>query len=85
MSFINIECYTFKNEEELDNFVKGEYEAAASAMCTKSALAQWDYQTDLGNTVKEEALVRTKGLFENQYMYNLTCLVKQHLRICSFQ
>lgn len=47
-------------EEELSKFIEGDYEKKASAACTKSSVAAWNYATDINDenakTITEVAL-----------------------------
>lgn len=44
-------------ESELRDFLKNVYEQFASAACTKMNEAEWNFETDINNSQKEDYLV----------------------------
>jgi hypothetical protein len=47
------------SQEEIDmtNHLYGDYETEASAICNEYVNAEWEYNVDVNNPEKEEALV----------------------------
>jgi hypothetical protein len=41
----------------LTEHINGEFEVEASGMCNQNVLAEWEYNIDVNNPIKEEALV----------------------------